>query len=120
MLLWKVFWLQTVKQPASCQKILFTADTSYCGEPILFFPINIYGLLSKEAKNNGATIVTVDPFQSKTSEESDWHIQPRPGTDTALALGLMHVILAENLQDQEYINNYTLGHSPVRSPSAKI
>lgn len=63
----------------------------------------------KEAKNNGATIVTVDPFQSKTSEESDWHIQPRPGTDTALALGLMHVILAENLQDEEYINNYTIG-----------
>jgi anaerobic selenocysteine-containing dehydrogenase len=63
----------------------------------------------QKAKNNGATIVTVDPFQSKTSEESDWHIQPRPGTDTALALGLMHVILAENLQDQEYINNYTLG-----------
>ena len=63
----------------------------------------------QEAKNNGATIVTVDPFQSMTSEESDWHIQPRPGTDTALALGLMHVIFAENLQDQEYINNYTLG-----------
>ncbi|WP_194775280.1 molybdopterin-containing oxidoreductase family protein [Pararhodonellum marinum] len=63
----------------------------------------------QKANNNGATIVTVDPFQSKTSEGSDWHIQPRPGTDTALALGLMHVILAENLQDQEYIDNYTLG-----------
>jgi anaerobic selenocysteine-containing dehydrogenase len=63
----------------------------------------------QKAKSNGAKIVTVDPFQSKTSEESDWHIQPRPGTDTALALGLMHVILTENLQDQEYIDRYTLG-----------
>lgn len=65
--------------------------------------------LIKQAKSKGAKIVTVDPFKSKTSEQSDWHIQPHPGTDTALALGLMHVILKENLQDQEYINDYTLG-----------
>lgn len=65
--------------------------------------------LIKQAKSKGAKIITVDPFQSRTSEESDWHIQPRPGTDTALALGLMHVILNENIQDQEYIDNYTLG-----------
>lgn len=63
----------------------------------------------KQAKKKGAKIVTVDPFKSRTAEESDWHIQPRPGTDTALALGLMHVILNENLQDQEYIDKYTLG-----------
>jgi anaerobic selenocysteine-containing dehydrogenase len=69
----------------------------------------------KQAKSRGAKIVTVDPFQSSTSEESDWHIQPRPGTDTALALGLMHVILKENLQDQEYIDNYTLGIEQLKS-----
>ncbi|MDF1699478.1 MAG: molybdopterin-dependent oxidoreductase [Saprospiraceae bacterium] len=63
----------------------------------------------QKAKSKGAKIVTVDPFLSKTSEEADWHIQPNPGTDTALALGLMHVILKKNLQDQEYIDNYTLG-----------
>jgi anaerobic selenocysteine-containing dehydrogenase len=63
----------------------------------------------EKAKSNGAKIVTVDPFLSKTSEKADWHIQPSPGTDTALALGLMHVILKENLQDQEYIDQYTLG-----------
>ena len=63
----------------------------------------------QKAKSNGAKIVTVDPFLSKTSEEADWHIQPSPGTDTALALGLIHVILKENLQDQEYIDSYTLG-----------
>ncbi|MCB0494115.1 MAG: molybdopterin-dependent oxidoreductase [Cyclobacteriaceae bacterium] len=65
--------------------------------------------LIQQAKSNGAKIISVDPFQSATSEESDWHIQPRPGTDTALALGLMHVILNENIQDQDYINNYTVG-----------
>lgn len=65
--------------------------------------------LIQQAKSNGAKIISVDPFQSATSEEADWHIQPRPGTDTALALGLMHVILNENIQDQEYIDNYTVG-----------
>ena len=63
----------------------------------------------QKAKNNGAKIVVVDPFKSLTAAEADWHIQPNPGTDTALALGLMHVILAEGLQDQDYIDRYTLG-----------
>lgn len=63
----------------------------------------------QKAKGNGATIVVVDPFKSLTSEKADWHIQPYPGTDTALALGLMHVILKENLHDQEYIDLYTVG-----------
>lgn len=65
--------------------------------------------LIQEAKTKGAQIVVVDPFESLTAAEADWHIQPNPGTDTALALGLMHVILAEGLQDQDYIDRYTLG-----------
>lgn len=63
----------------------------------------------QKAKSNGATIVVVDPFKSATAEKADWHIQPSPGTDTALALGLMHVIFKENLQDQDYIDRYTVG-----------
>jgi anaerobic selenocysteine-containing dehydrogenase len=65
--------------------------------------------LIQDAKTKGAQIVVVDPFKSLTAAEADWHIQPNPGTDTALALGLMHVILAEGLQDQDYIDRYTLG-----------
>lgn len=65
--------------------------------------------LIQKARRSGARVITVDPFESVTSKEADWHIQPRPGTDTALALGLMHVILKENLQDQEYIDRYTVG-----------
>lgn len=63
----------------------------------------------QKAKENGATIVVVDPFKSRTAEKADWHIQPYPGTDTALALGMMHVILKENLHDREYIDLYTHG-----------
>ena len=66
-------------------------------------------LLIEKARAEGARIVVVDPFKSRTSEKSDWHIQPKPGTDTALALGLMHVILNEQLEDRDYIEKYTLG-----------
>jgi anaerobic selenocysteine-containing dehydrogenase len=65
--------------------------------------------LIQEAKSKGARIVVVDPFKSLTAAEADWHIQPKPGTDSALALGVIHVILAEGLQDQDYIDRYTLG-----------
>jgi anaerobic selenocysteine-containing dehydrogenase len=63
----------------------------------------------QKARNDGAQLVVIDPFQSQTAIEVDWHIQPLPGTDTALALGMINVILAENLQDQDYIEQYTTG-----------
>ena len=65
--------------------------------------------LIQNAKQQGAKVVVIDPFESRTALEADAHIHILPGTDTALALGMIHVILNENLQDQEYIEAYTLG-----------
>ena len=62
-----------------------------------------------EARKAGATIVTIDPYKRPTAPRSDWHIQPRPGTDAALALGLMHVIWRDGLQDDDYLNKATVG-----------
>ncbi|MFO0908330.1 MAG: molybdopterin oxidoreductase family protein [Isosphaeraceae bacterium] len=67
------------------------------------------------ARQRGATIVTVDPYQSPTARRSDWHIQIRPGTDAALALGMMHVIWAEGLQDDDYLERGTIGAGPLRA-----
>jgi anaerobic selenocysteine-containing dehydrogenase len=67
-----------------------------------------------EARKKGATIVTVDPYQSPTARRSDWHIQPRPGTDAALALGLMHVIWRDGLEDAEYLAKAAVGADLVR------
>jgi anaerobic selenocysteine-containing dehydrogenase len=67
-----------------------------------------------EARKNGATIVTVDPYKSPTARRSDWHIQPRPGTDAALALGLMHVIWRDGLQDDDYLTRGTVGAGLLR------
>ncbi|MEO1999921.1 MAG: molybdopterin oxidoreductase family protein [Planctomycetaceae bacterium] len=66
------------------------------------------------ARKLGARIVTIDPYCSRTAERSDEHLMPRVGTDAALALGLMHVIFRENLQDDDYLNRYCLGADELR------
>jgi len=55
--------------------------------------------LVRRARDQGAKVVVVDPVRTRTAEAADWHIQPLPGTDSALALGMMHVIVAKGLQD---------------------
>jgi anaerobic selenocysteine-containing dehydrogenase len=67
-----------------------------------------------EARKAGATIVTIDPFRSPTASRSDWHLAIRPGTDAALALGLMHVIWRDGLQDEDYLTRATVGAEPLR------
>src|SRR5262249_23669 len=58
---------------------------------------------------------TIDPLRTRTAEQSDEHIPIMPGTDGALALGLIHVILRDGLQDQDYIDRFTMGFEALRS-----
>jgi anaerobic selenocysteine-containing dehydrogenase len=67
-----------------------------------------------EARNRGAKIIVVDPFKSVTAMEADRHIQLMPGTDVALALGMMHVIINEGLTDDDYIERYTIGYDALK------
>jgi anaerobic selenocysteine-containing dehydrogenase len=67
-----------------------------------------------QARKRGATIVAIDPYKSPTASRSDWHIQPRPGTDAALALGLMHILWRDGLTDDDYINKATIGADLLR------
>jgi anaerobic selenocysteine-containing dehydrogenase len=69
----------------------------------------------QEAKRRGAKIVAIDPYRSLTAEKCHRHIAPLPGTDAALALGMMHVLLSENLLDRDYIERYTLGFSALEA-----
>ncbi len=68
-----------------------------------------------EARKAGATIVTIDPYRSPTAGRSDWHIQPRPGTDAALALGVLHVVWRDGLQDDDYLERATVGAELLRN-----
>jgi len=67
-----------------------------------------------EAKRNGAKLVVIDPYRTRTAECADWYLPINPGTDAALALGMMHVIIGENLHDADYVEKYTLGFEQLR------
>ena len=68
----------------------------------------------QEAKRRGAKVVAIDPYRSLSAEKCTQHVALQPGTDGALALGMMHVLIAESLIDQDYIANYTLGYEALR------
>jgi anaerobic selenocysteine-containing dehydrogenase len=61
------------------------------------------------ARKAGARVVVVDPLRTRTAAAADWHVRPLPGSDAALALGLMHVIVAEGLHDAQYVADHTEG-----------
>jgi anaerobic selenocysteine-containing dehydrogenase len=68
-----------------------------------------------EARARGAKIVVIDPQRSRTAKEADWHVRPRVGTDAALALGMMNVIIREGLVDQDYVDRYTHGYAELKA-----
>lgn len=63
----------------------------------------------EEARRNGAKLVVIDPYRTRTAQCADWYLPINPGTDSALALGLMHVIVAEKLYDADYVANHVHG-----------
>ncbi len=71
-----------------------------------------------EAQRRGAKIVVVDPVATRTAKAADWHIKLRPGTDAALALGMINVIIAEGLVDHDYVENYTIGFEELKARAA--
>ncbi|WP_031025221.1 molybdopterin oxidoreductase family protein [Streptomyces sp. NRRL WC-3725] len=68
-----------------------------------------------ELRENGGTLIVVDPRRTRTAEQADLHLAPRPGTDLALALGLLHLVVAEGRTDEEYIRERTTGWEEARA-----
>ncbi|MCX4582280.1 molybdopterin oxidoreductase family protein [Streptomyces sp. NBC_01481] len=68
-----------------------------------------------ELRENGGTLIVVDPRRTRTAEQADLHLAPRPGTDLALALGLLHVAVAEGRTDEEFIADRTSGWEEARA-----
>jgi anaerobic selenocysteine-containing dehydrogenase len=63
----------------------------------------------EEAKSNGAKVIVVDPIRTVTADAADQFIQPLPGTDVALMLAMMHVLIRDNLIDRDYVDQHTTG-----------
>ena len=72
-----------------------------------------------EARRNGARFYTIDPVRNRTGRLSDKHFSIFPGSDLALALGLMHVLIGENLHDADYVASYTQGFDELKQLAAK-
>ncbi|MET9374689.1 molybdopterin oxidoreductase family protein [Streptomyces sp. NPDC002992] len=68
-----------------------------------------------ELKENGGKLIVVDPRRTRTAEQADLHLAPRPGTDLALALGLLHLVVAEGRVDEEFVRERTEGWEAARA-----
>ena len=72
----------------------------------------------REAQEKGAKLVVIDAYRSLTAKKADWHIAPRPGTDGALALAMMNVLIAEGLVDQDYVDKHVAGYPELKAHAA--
>ncbi|NEC89272.1 molybdopterin oxidoreductase family protein [Streptomyces sp. SID12501] len=68
-----------------------------------------------ELKENGGTLIVIDPRRTRTAEQADLHLAPRPGTDLALALGLLHLVVSQGRTDEAYIEERTSGWEETRA-----
>jgi len=73
----------------------------------------------EHAHRNGAKLVVIDPYATRTARLADWHISIRPGTDAALALGLMHIIIRDSLYDRDYVAAHTHGFDQLKTRAAE-
>ncbi len=71
-----------------------------------------------EAQARGAKVVVIDPVSTRTAKRADWHVRIRPGTDAALALGMINVIINEDLVDHDYVEKYTVGYDELKQRAA--
>jgi anaerobic selenocysteine-containing dehydrogenase len=70
--------------------------------------------IAQKARKNGAKIVVIDVHKNQTGRMADWFIPILPGTDSALALGIMHILFAENMVDTAFLKQFTVGHEELR------
>lgn len=71
-------------------------------------------VLAEKARKKGAKIVVIDVHRNRTAQWADWFIPLYPGTDSALALGLMHVLFERGMVDEAFMQKYTVGHEALR------
>jgi len=69
--------------------------------------VNVMTHVARARKDRGAKVVVIDPYRNATAEFGDIHLMLRPGTDGALAVGVMHVLFAEGLVDRDYMRRFT-------------
>lgn len=74
----------------------------------------VVGMQIRQAVENGTRLIVVDPREIGLSKKADIHLKLRPGTNVAFANGMMHVMIEENLIDEEYVSNFTEGFEEIK------
>ncbi|QQZ62289.1 molybdopterin oxidoreductase family protein [Paenibacillus sonchi] len=69
---------------------------------------------AEQARKRGAKVVVIDVHRNRTAQWADWFLPLYPGTDTALALGLMHILFRDGMTDDAFLERYTTGHEALR------
>ncbi len=103
---WKLVYgqkLGTATEDFKLAKLIIAWGANIHGNNVHLWP------MIEQARRNGGRLIVIDPYRTRTAALADWHIAIRPGTDGALALGMMHVILNEGLEDREFIRERTHG-----------
>lgn len=118
----------TICEAAGKEGYRYTMGGSYGTDPedtvhaklIIMWGINAVStnmhqvMLAEKARKNGATIVVIDVHKNRTGRWADWFIPVMPGTDAALALGMMHILFEEQMTDEAFLRTYTVGHEELR------
>jgi anaerobic selenocysteine-containing dehydrogenase len=118
----------TICESAGTEGYRYTMGGSYGTDPedtvhaklIIMWGINAVStnmhqvVLAERARKNGAQIIVIDVHKNQTGRWADWFIPVLPGTDTALALGIMHILFTEGMTDQDFLEQYTVGHEQLR------
>jgi len=73
----------------------------------------------RRAREGGARLIAIDPIRTRTAEQCDEHLPIRPGTDAALALGLMHELFRLGLADEDYLRQNSVGWEKLRARAAE-
>ena len=119
---------QTICSSAGAQGLQYTMGGGFGTDPedtiyaklIIFWGINAVStnmhqiVLAQKARKKGAKIIVIDVHKNQTGQFADWFIPILPGTDAALALGMMHILFAENMVDYDFLRNYTVGYEELR------
>jgi anaerobic selenocysteine-containing dehydrogenase len=120
--------MYTICQAAGTEGYNYTMGGSYGIDPedtlhsklIIMWGINAVStnmhqvILAEKARKNGAQIVVIDVHKNQTGRWADWFIPIKPGTDAALALGIMHILFDEKMVDEDFLRDYTIGHDELR------
>ncbi|HUU25136.1 MAG TPA: molybdopterin oxidoreductase family protein [Methyloceanibacter sp.] len=73
-----------------------------------------------EAQKRGAKVVVIDCYRSRTAKQADWHIAPKPGTDGALAMGIINSLVEQKLIDRDYVDQHTYGYEELKARAAEF